>query len=334
MILVTGGTGLVGAHLLIALTKTETIVKAIYRPTSDLKKVEKIFSYYYENYKEYYNRIQWISANLNDIPALEVAFEAVTHVYHCAALISFDPSDYDKLHTINCEGTANIVNISIANNIDKLCYVSSIAAIGNEVNKPEATEESEWNKNDANVYAITKFNAEMEVWRGSQEGLSVFIVNSGVILGPGFWDAGSGEIFKTAAKEYSYYPPGGTGFVSVSDVVNIMVLGMNSSINKERYITIADNLSYKFILTKISSYLNTQPPKKELKSWHLEILWRLDWFQSLFSNKGRKLTKNAAKSLKEKTIYKNQKVKNAFNYQFEDIEDALAFCCKKYKEEN
>lgn len=334
MILVTGGTGLVGAHLLVELVKAETSVKAIYRSQSSLKKVEKIFSCYFKNYQEKINKIEWITADLNDIPALENAFESVTHVYHCAALISFDPRDYDKLYKINCEGTANIVNISIAKNIQKLCYVSSIATIGKEVNNPQVTEESEWSKNDANVYALTKFDAEMEVWRGSQEGLPVIIVNPGIILGPGFWETGSGAIFKAAAKGQSYYPPGGTGFISVTDVVNIMLLGMKSTINKERFILIAENLSYKFILTEVAKCLNIKPPHKKLKAWQLSILWRLDWFRGLFSSKKRKLTKNSVISLKEETIYINHKVTSAFNFQFKPIKETIDFCCKKYVEEN
>tara|TARA_R110002051_G_scaffold207578_1_gene273342 strand:- start:1986 stop:2993 length:1008 start_codon:yes stop_codon:yes gene_type:complete len=334
MILVTGGTGLVGAHLLVQLTRTETRIKAICRPESDVKKVEKIFSYYSDEYREYYKKITWVIADINDIPALEIAFEGITHVYHCAALISFDPKDYNKMNHVNCNGTATIVNLCIHKNIKKLCYVSSIATIGKNVNTTKVDEESDWSYKDVNVYAHTKYNAEMEVWRGSQEGLSTVIINPGVVLGPGFWGSGSGAFFTTAKKNYNYYPPNGTGFIAVNDVVQLMLLAMNSDVNKERFIVVSENLSYKTILTKISIGLEIKPPSKELKFWQLKLLWKLDWFRNIVLNKRRKITKKTVKSLREDKIYDNQKVIKTFNFTFEPIEKTIAFCCEKFLEED
>jgi nucleoside-diphosphate-sugar epimerase len=333
MILVTGGTGLVGAHLLFELTKTAIIIKAIHRPNSDLKKVEKVFSYYADNYKKQFQKIEWIEADINDIPALELAFDGVSHVYHCAALISFDPKDYDRLYKVNCEGTANIVNFCVAKNIKKLCYVSSIATIGKNLNSIEVDEESEWNSRYANVYALTKYDAEIEVWRGSQEGLSMAILNPGVIIGPGFWKTGSGKLFTTAAKEHRYYPPNGTGFVSVHDVVKLLVLAMNSAIDKKRFIAIAENLSYQVVLKQITSELKLKSPTRMLTFWQLSILWRLDWLQSFFFNSERKITRNNVISLKEYKTFSNRKVNELFNFSFEPVSKSIAFACAKFKEE-
>lgn len=333
MILVTGGTGLVGAHLLVALTKTEKIVRATRRADSDLTKVERVFSYYAENYQSQFQKIEWVIANLNDIPALEFAFDGITHVYHCAALISFNPKDYSKLLKINVEGTANIVNLCLAYKIKKLAYVSSIATLGKDLNSVEVNEASEWTTKNANVYALTKYEAEMEVWRGSQEGLAVVIFNPGIIIGPGFWNAGSGLLFKSAAKQYAYYPPGGTGFITVNDLVKLLVLGMNSTINKEHFIAISENKTYKEVLDTLCQHLHIKSPVKELKIWQLEILRRLDWFRSLLPNKNRKVTGNTIKSLRERKIYSNQKLMETFDIQFEAIEKAIAFSCEKFKQD-
>ncbi len=125
MILVTGGTGLIGSHLLLELLRKNLEVKAIYRNQSNLKQVLKVFGYYTSNAQEYFDKIIWVKADLNDIPALENAFENVHQLYHCAALISFDPNDFKRLQKINKVGTENIVNLSLAFKIEKLCYVSS-----------------------------------------------------------------------------------------------------------------------------------------------------------------------------------------------------------------
>lgn len=331
MILVTGGTGLVGAHLLFELTKNEAMVKAIYRANSDLKKVEKVFSYYLDNYQNQYKKIHWVIADITDIPALEIAFEDVTHVYHCAALISFDPKDYDRLYKVNCEGTANIVNFCIANNIEKLCYVSSIATVGKDLNTNEVHEESEWTGKDTNVYALSKYDAEMEVWRGSQEGLRVVILNPGVIIGAGFWNSGSGKFFSTAAKESSYFPPSGTGFVAVNDVVNLLVLAMESDTDKERFIVIAENLTYEEVLSLITTALHLKQPTKMLTFWQLAVLWRLDALRSFLFKTERKITKNQVIALQEQKIYTNKKVTETFTYSFESIQKSIAFTCKKFK---
>ncbi len=334
MILVTGGTGMVGSHLLFSLINGDTPVKATYRKNSDLSKVKKVFSYYSDDYNTLFKKIIWVEANINDIPALEIAFNQVTKVYHCAALISFSPKKYKTLYKINVEGTANIVNLCIANKVDKLCYVSSIATIDDNKTSTTITEETEWNDANANVYALTKYDAEMEVWRGTQENLSTVIVNPGVIIGPGYWNTGSGVLFKTAAKGNKYYPPGGTGFITVDDVVKMMISLMESDITNERYIAVAENKTYKAILAEITKPLSISTPTKELKFWQLKILSRLDWLRAFLSNTDRKLTKNTIISLKNRQDYSNAKITKAIDFKFEAIDKVIDFCCTIYKKES
>ena len=334
MVLVTGGTGLVGAHLLLYLVQNDTPVRAIYRQGSNLKRVEKVFSYYTQNASDLFNKIEWQQADINDIPALEIAFKRVEYVYHAAALISFDPNDYRKLKKINALGTANIINLCLANNIKKLCYVSTIGAIGKSVQGIKATEENDWSGQEANVYALTKHRAEMEVWRGSQEGLPVVIVNPGLIIGPGFWYTGSGRLFTTANKEYSFYPPGGTGFITVGDVIKMMTTLMNSEVTNKRFIAVAENLTYKNILTRLSSELGIKAPTKELKVWQMELGRVLDYLKNLITRSGRKITKKTIYSLMSREIYDNQSIINTLGFDFEDLDGVIAYSCAKFKEEN
>jgi nucleoside-diphosphate-sugar epimerase len=334
MVLVTGGTGLVGAHLLLHLIQNNYAVKAIYREGSNLKRVAKVFSYYTEEAQELFEKIEWVQTELNDIPALEEAFINVDYVYHAAALISFDPNDYRELKKINAIGTANIVNLCLSNKIKKLCYVSTTGAIGKSLKGFDATEENEWSGQDVNVYALTKHRAEMEVWRGSQEGLPVVIVNPGIIIGPGFWNSGSGNIFKTANKGYSYYPPGGTGFITVGDVVKMMTTLMNSNIINQRFIAVANNLSYHEILTKLTTELGKKAPIIKLKIWQLQLIRILDYTHNLVTNKGRRITKKSISSLLHREIYNNQKITNALDFKFKPLDGVIEFSCLKFIEEN
>lgn len=326
MILVTGGTGLVGSHLLYKLIEGGEQVRATYRKAYKLDRVKHVFSYYSENPHEDFHKIEWVETDINDIPSLASAFKDITHVYHCAAFVSFEPDKYRLLRKINIEGTANIVNQCIHHKIKKLCYVSSIAALGHTTNPEDLiTEQTPWNPEDDNsVYAITKYGAELEIWRGSQEGVDTVVVNPGIILGAGHWNGGSsGNLFKKLYRGMNYFVTGVTGYIDVSDVVSIMIRLMQSSIINEGYILVAENLSFKDFQKKTAEALEVNPPQKEAKPWLLELTWRLDWLNSMLFGKRRTLSKQNARSLHSITKYDNSKVKKALDYKFKPIEISI-----------
>ena len=334
MVLVTGGTGLVGSHLLLKLTLNNKNVRALYRSADKLTQVKKIFSYYSNDSDVLFDKIDWVQADILDIPSLENAIENVTLVYHCAAYISFNPLDFKKLERINREGTANIVNLCIASGVKKLCHVSTIGTIGRPITTERVDEETEWTRQHANPYAITKHLAEMEVWRGAQENLKVVIVNPGVILGAGFWNSGSGSFFKTASKGYNYYPPGGSGFVTVNDVTNIMIALMNSEICSERFILVSENVSYQEVLRRIATHMEKKPPTKSLKFWQLHIGRIVDGLRNLLTGSQRTITKSTIYGLQHPTTFKNEKIKEALSLEFEPIDEQLKFCSKLFISEH
>lgn len=324
MILVTGGTGLVGSHLLYKLIRNGEKVRAIYRSEHKLENVKNVFSCYTDNYQPVFDAIEWLQADILDIPELTDAFTDISYVYHCAAFVSFEPDKYQLLRKTNIKGTANIVNLCISNNIKKLCYVSSIAAIGNQKISEEITEESEWNtEENNNVYAITKYGAELEVWRASQEGLNTVIVNPGVILGAGIWRYGSGSLFKKAHKGLKYYTAGSMGLIDVEDVVSIMIALINSSIKNERYILISENWNYKDFLQAMAASVKGEIPKKIASFNLLQIGWRLDWLKHKMFGKRRMLTKHLATSLSSQKKYSNNKIIEHLNYNFKPIKDSI-----------
>ena len=322
MILVTGGTGLVGSHLLFELVKSGKKVRAIFRSEESLLKVKEVFSYYASEEKagQLFHNIDWIKADINDVPSLEKAFSDVQNVYHCAAVISFDPSKDDILRKVNIEGTANVVNFCIKKNIHKLCFVSSIATLDAKPGEKVVSEESHWNKDkDHDMYAITKYGAEMEVWRASQEGIEVIIVNPGIIIGPGFWDSGSGRIFKKVNEGLNYYIPKITGFVGVFDVVRAMQELMNSTIINEQYILVADNLSFQVVLENVADKLGKNRPSKELSPWMVKVGWILEVILGWFSKKERQLSNESSKSLFRDHYYSSEKIKTELDFEFKPV---------------
>lgn len=335
MILVTGGTGLVGAHLLLNVTENEAAVRAIYRNNKGIEKTKSLFHLYQKEHL--FPKIEWIQADIIDVPSLEIAFQNVEYVYHCAGLISYDPNDENQLRKVNIEGTANIVNFCIDYNIKKLCHVSSIAALGDLAShETQVTEETEWNPEAPHSdYAISKHGAEMEIWRGQQEGLKVVIVNPGVIFGAGFWNQGSGKFFSGIKKGFPFYTKGSTAYIGVTDVVKIMIQLMKSDISGERFILISENLKFKDVIFNIAEKLKAQKPKIEAKPWMLSIAWRLDWLVSTIFRTKRKLSKYSASSLTSSEIISNQKIKNpeisGLNIVFQSIDSVIQEVISKHK---
>ncbi|MDI1316303.1 NAD-dependent epimerase/dehydratase family protein [Flavobacterium sp.] len=323
MIVVTGGTGLVGAHLLLNLAENEVAIRAIYRKNAGIEKTKALFQLYQKEHL--FSKIEWIQADITDVPSLEMVFNNVDYVYHCAGCISFDPKHEDKLRKINIEGTANIVNFCLAYNIKKLCHVSSIAALGDVIsNKTSINEEAEWNPEVLHSdYAISKYGAEMEIWRAQQEGLNAVIVNPGVIFGAGFWNQGSGLFFSEIKKGLPFYTNGTTGYVGITDVVKIMIQLMKSEIVGERFAVVAENLTFKEVIFKIAENLNVRKPSTEAKPWMTAIAWRLDWISATFFRTKRKMSKYNANSLYSSDAISNEKIKIALNFEFQSINDVI-----------
>ena len=334
MILVTGGTGLVGSHLLYQLTLENEKVNAIYRREKTFELVKKVFGYFTDDVENQFSKISWVQADITDIPSLEVAFENVDIVYHAAALVAFDDKNYRKMRQINIDGTANVVNFCIEKKVKKLCYVSSIAAIGNSINNTAVTEEDDWTiENGNNGYSITKHGAEMEVWRASQEGVDVVIVNPGVILGAGFWNINTGQLFSKMANGFKFYSEGVTGFVDVKDVASAMILFTKSDLKNEQFILVSENKSFKDIFTSIAIVFGKKPPSIRISKRASSILQRIDFLISFLTGKTRLLTKESAKSLHNKTYYSNEKIKEMIGFQFTPIDDTIIEVCSYYKKD-
>ncbi len=317
MILVTGGTGLVGSHLLYHLLLKNDSVKAIHQNTSDLLAVKEVFSYYSSDVDTLYNKIFWVEADLNDIPDLEIAFKDITHVYHCAAFISFDPKDYKKMRKISIDGTTNIVNQCILNSIHKLCFVSSIATLEKDIKKDVIDESENWdNTKDKSGYAITKYGAEKEVWRASQENVDMVIVNPGVILGSGFWNKGSSSLFSKVKNGFPFYTEGITGFVDVIDVVQIMQKLMLSEVKNERFVLVSENITYKELFFQIADALKVKRPALRVSKTWSEIIWRFEKVKSTIFRSSPVITKYSSRSSQSKKIYSSLKIKSVLDITF------------------
>jgi dihydroflavonol-4-reductase len=331
MVLVTGSTGMVGTYLLYALSKRGKKIRALYR--NDAKKEKTALFFKHRNAETLWQKISWVKGDILDISALAKAFEGVETVYHAAGLISFDPKDEAALRRVNIEGTANIVNFALDFRVKSLCYVSSIAALGDVIKTDEViTENTDWNPEKPHSdYAISKYGGEMEVWRGQEEGLKIVIVNPGVIFGKDFYTEGSGSIFRKLSQGMRYYTVGSTGFVTVEDVTDAMIALVENKIFGEKFILVGDHLSFKTIADTVADTFGVIKPTKKANLFILSCAWRMDWIRSFVFSKKRKLPKNTAISLHSVSVYDNSKLKKVISFEYGDVLDYIRTMAIDYK---
>ena len=237
----------------------------------------------------------------------------VQRVYHCAAVVSYDGRDRDEMMRINVESTTNLVNEALHHSIEKFVHVSSIAALGRRKNMPIIDENTKWERSPMNSnYAISKYLSEMEVWRAAAEGLTVAVVNPGVIVGGGFWNKGTARFFKNIANGFKFYPVGGTGFVDVRDVADFMIKLMDSDLQGERYVLNAENLSYEQFFKLVSSSINAKMPSIKVNSFIQAVAWRVEWLRARLFNTTSTITKESAENSARTWEFDNTKSLAAF----------------------
>ncbi len=327
MILVTGGTGLTGSHLLFELTQKGHSIRAIKRNNSSIEFVGKVFSLYSSNPKELLARIEWVDADLLDYSSLLIATIDVETVYHTGALVSFNPKDTEAITETNIRGTANIVDACVQNHVKNLCHVSSIASLGDANEQGFIDESCIWTKNKGkSAYAKSKFFGEMEVWRGAEMGLRVIIVNPSVILGPGRWNTGSGQFFSRISKGLPFYTNGNGSYIDVRDVVKAMILLIeNPNIKNERFILNSENLSYKNIFSLIAKNLGKNPPRYQITPRMVSFCFPIIKLFGILSGKGSAISRENLNSAFSKSCYSSEKIKKSVDLQFLPISDSVQF---------
>ncbi len=334
MILVTGGTGLVGSHLVYQLITAGETPVVLKRSSSDINKIKKIISYYSDDAENLFNKIIWVEGDILDYTSVLKAMEGINYVYHTAASVSFQSSDKKSLIETNIKGTAHIVNAALEKNIKKLLHISSIGALGRAESNGVVTEENHWNSKKSSIYSTSKYHSEMEVWRGIAEGLSAVIINPSIILGPGDWNSGSSKLFSTMYNGLKFYSVGSNGFVDVEDVVRSMILLMESEISNERYIINSENISYKQFFTWMAEPLKVRAPKYKADVFLSNIAWRLLWLKSLVTGRKSTITKETAETANQLYSYSNNKFVKETAFEFVTVRESLKKNAKLFLTDN
>ncbi|MDO9254263.1 MAG: NAD-dependent epimerase/dehydratase family protein [Bacteroidales bacterium] len=324
MILVTGGTGLVGSYLLCELARKGNKVKALLRPGKKPYETRKLFNCFSAENEHLIDMVEWVEGDVLDPFSLQQAMQEVDYVYHCAAMISFNPRELKTMLAVNIEGTANVVNACIENGIKKLCHVSSIASLGQAEKGEMIDENAKWKTSRINSgYAISKYGGEREVWRGIEEGLNAVIVNPSVIIGAGCHRKATNRLFHNIENFLPYYISGINGYVDVRDVVNAMILLMESTISGERYVLNSENLSLREFFTKAANILGKPQPRIALNGSILNLVAWLDEMRGRLTKSTPLLTRENVRASLSKSYYSAEKFRSAFHYSFIPMTESL-----------
>ncbi len=324
MILVTGGTGFIGAHLLYHLVDGNRKVRAMRRPGSSDLMLRKIFSYYSENPEHKWQQIEWVDGDLTDITSLQDIVSGCDQIYHAGAVVSFHGEDKREIIRTNIEGTANLVNACLEEGVSKILFVSSIGALGRAVTQGLVDEETHFQASKKNsVYSRSKYEAEKEVWRGQAEGLDVVVVNPAIVVGPGDWSKGSPQLFQTMGKGLKFYSSGMNGFIDVNDVARIMIQLMESDYSGERFILSAENVSYRQFFTWMARAMNMAPPHIPANRFLSSIGWRLLKAKGWLTGKRSGITRETAKTANQVYRYSNRKLISALPFGLTPVKESV-----------
>lgn len=323
-ILVTGGTGLLGSHLLYELISEGQSVRVLYRSEKGKEEILKTFSYYHSNPQQLLNELDFVQGDVLDIFSLTDALKNIDHVYHCAAVVSFAPKYADDMIKVNVDGTANLVNACLEAGIKKLGHVSSVAALGKAPLNEEVNEKTFWKSSPENsVYSISKYSSEREVWRGVQEGLNSIVINPTVIIGPADWTKGSSNLFRSAQKGMKFYTSGSTGFVDVRDVARCMVKLMQSNVVNERFLINSENIAYRKFFEIANACFGNPIPSIKASSNLSEIVWRLEKIRSFFTKSNPLITKETTRAAHQNNSFSNQKIRTTLSHNFIPMEQSI-----------
>lgn len=331
MILLTGATGFLGSHVLYKLLQNGENVRATKRVTSSLENVKRIFRFYGEEKIALLENVEWIDADLMDVFAVEDAVKGMDEIYHCAAVVSFSPKDKEVMLKTNARGTENLVNAALEAGVKKFCHVSSIAALGRNTTKDIVTEKIWWKPSPKNSdYSVSKYRAEREVWRASEEGLNVVIVNPSVIIGPGDFTSGAYKMMQQAYKGIPFYTDGATAFVDVRDVADTMIRLMKSDAKNERYIVSAANMSYRMFFDLLHDSFGKKRPSIKASKTIVQLARYADKVKSVFTGKEHVITADTVNAVSSAHQYDNSKLIKKLGVKYIPVTQSTKEMCEVF----
>lgn len=312
MIVITGGSGLLGQAIIEKFLAEGQSIIGLYNSTEPQD-----------------NRLTWVKCNVNDASELVRVFQGASCVIHAAALVSFSKRNKSQLFTVNVEGTTNVVNACLRAGVNRLVHVSSVAALGKPHNQHIITEEALWTAGlKKSYYALTKHLAELEVFRGEAEGLSVSMVNPSIILSAIGHNRSSGKIFEYVKQGRPFYIESKLNFVDARDVANIVYTLHNNTKLTGRFIANGGSTTWHNLFHEMAKRMNTKPPHIQVGRSVASIVAGIESIRSFITSSEPLITKETARMAYQSIEYSNQRATQELGITFKNLHDTLDWCCQ------
>ncbi len=224
-ILVTGGTGHLGANLVRALLACGQQVRVLVRAQSNRAALKGL-------------DVELVVGDLRDPESLRAAVRGTRQLYHTAAMISTRSGAREALIETNVLGTRALMQAALDEKLEKVVHTSSFGAVGARKDRPSTEEDLLDPFEPVMEYERSKAQAEIVVFQAAARGLPVTIVNPSAIIGP--YDFGPSLVGKTVVDfgrgRMHAYIPGGFDWVPMRDVVRGHLAAMERGRPGERYL--------------------------------------------------------------------------------------------------
>lgn len=327
-IVVTGGSGLVGSHLIGELIRrgADNIVVPL-RSLESLQKTYKTLSYlgYSDPAQIVKERCVVVVVQLNNPHEIGELMSGTECVFNCAANVSL--KDEGDIIACNVELTTHIVDAAIEAKVKLLVHVSSIATLGSSSStKTHIDEESMLSSvKRCSAYSVSKFYSENVVRYGVEFGLPTIIVNPSVIIGEGDWSGNSSaSLIPLISSGAMFSTNGVTGYIDVRDVVRAMIeLSITPRAIGEQFILSAENLSFMELMTKASKVANRRAPFIIAGKFIVALAYCASKIGALVSGKASRFSKSAARSALKKNLYDGSKVRRFIDFEYSPIDEAI-----------
>lgn len=319
-ILITGATGLFGSYLARKF--------AMHHEVFCLKRQGQGYGLL----EDYSGQVHWREGDVLDPISIEEAVADMDVVIHAAGKVSFHPKDSEDLNKVNVEGTTNVVNAMLGKGVSKLIHVSSVSALGRTAEGKTCNEETAWVESNLNTpYAVSKYQAELEVWRGAMEGLQVMVLLPSVILGKLSDARSSTQVYEYVLEGSRYFPPGSINYIDIRDAVDITYALFEKGLWGEKFILNAASISYRDFFVQMAEAAGKKPPTKPVNDFQLSLaIWALGIARALGLSKNP-LNKQTAMLSKLDITMRNDKVQRILGPTYRPLAETFRWAFSNEK---
>ncbi|MEZ5031771.1 MAG: NAD-dependent epimerase/dehydratase family protein [Saprospiraceae bacterium] len=264
-------------------------------------------------------RVTWMQGDITDLFTIDSFLEGVDVLIHTAGIVSYRRRDEHLMKAVNIQGTANLVNLALHQGVGHFLHMSSSATLGRDQSHGPLDESSVWASDaPSSVYALTKYEAELEVWRGMEEGLGVSILNPVIVLDPDQRGRSTRVFVEAVRQGIRGYPTGSHGFVDVRDVARAALALVERGPSGQRVLLSGGHHHYQEVLAGLATAMDCPVPDRAMTL--TRALWLNRWARWL----GRKaLSDREVEMAYEELMFDTTRAREVYGLGFLSLEESL-----------